>query len=134
MGACSCGTVSQKQLDSLKTNMATRSEKVIVDWSKAQYVGGIFGNDSTEGLTCLTNLNLYYVSTSMKFEQALKNVYEVVSIGSYKPKKKGDFTMFKLQNDKEFVMLFLENKDKLKEDCKSLIAEKRKSLVEIEVL
>jgi len=132
---CSCsGTIPQRQLDSMKDTMNSRNEKIIVDWSKSTYIGGLFGNSLKEGLTCLTNLNLYFISSGWKFDQPLKTIMEVLNSDNFKEKRKGDFTIFKVEKDKEFAMLFLENKDKLREDCKSLVCEKKKSLVEIEVL
>ena len=131
---CACGSVSQKQLDSIKNAMSTRNEKVIVDWSKCEYIGGLYGDDSVEGLICLTNLNLHFLSPAKKFEQPIKKVDEVISSDNY-GKKKGDFTVFKLESGKEIVMRFIDQKDKLKEDCKSLVSEKKGSKVlDIEVL
>lgn len=134
MGACHCGKISQQQLDSMKETMNTRNEKIIVDWSKSTYIGGIFGNQIKEGVTCLTNLNLYFVASGWKFEQSLKKMVEVTTATSYQNKNNSDLTVFKVENNQDFAIVFLENKEKLRADCKSLVAEKKRSLVEIEVL
>lgn len=130
---CTCGKNTQQQLDHIKNEMQIRQEKIIVDWSNAHYHGGSFGNDFSIGTACLTNICIYFVSPSVKIEQPLKQIYEVIYDETYK-KKKGDFATFKMEQNKEFVLSFIENKDKLKADCKSLIAEKKQSIVEIEVL
>lgn len=129
---CTCGKNTQQQLNNIKNQMQVRQEKIIVDWSTAHYHGGSFGNDFSIGTACLTNIHIYFVSPSVKIEQPLKQINEVIYDESYK-NKKGDFAIFKLDQDKQFVLSFIENKDKLKADCKSLVAEKRKSIV-VEVL
>ena len=134
MGSCHSEDVPPQQLEFMKEAISSRNEKIIVDWSKSTYIGGIFGNRLRKGVSCLTNLNLYFVSNGWKFEQSLKKMYEVKTATSYKDKTNSDLTVFKVEDDKDFAILFLENKERLREDCKSLVAEKKKSLVEIEVL
>lgn len=132
--SCSSSAISQQQLDQTKNIIMSRSEVIIVDWSKAQYIAGIKGKTRCEGMTCLTNVKFYFLSNSIKIEQPLKTIIQITSTDSYKEKIKGDFTVFKLEKNQEFLMMFIENKEKLKQDCTSLANEKNKSQIEIEVL
>ena len=75
---CSCSAnLSEKQLSNIKNEMNTRNEKLIVDWSSAKYNGGLYGNNSTEGKVCLTNIHLYFLAKSI-------NRSDVVLLKSFK--------------------------------------------------
>lgn len=133
MGACSCSekpALTKEELDSLKSSLFSTNEEVIVPWSRTTYIGGIHGGKPREGHFCLTNSNVYFVASSWKFKQPIKKITEVVYSDRYKERRAEDFTIFKLDEEgKDFAVVFRENVEKLKADCKSVIVEKKGSIV-----